>query len=334
MTKRLAALAAGVAAFALFGSISAQAGEKVMMGRTFGITQFPGLVAQVKGYFKEQGLDVEYKQVPRGNVALGALATGNLQFAESAHAPFLAAVTKDAPLIAVGVATRGFQGKLVAAPKNTSAKSLADFKGKHVGIQVGTGVHTVILMLLERKGLKPSDFKFTNIRVVDMPAAMSAPNNPFDAVIGWEPGMTRIVQAGHGKMITEAREFEKQAEVTYPFLISTTVTYHKEHPDIVQKVLNAYAKADKFIREHHEEAVKIFTDDANKHGAKLTEDIVRVMLFDTDRFGGAAFSAGDMKDLKATSAFMVKTGKLKSQPPLDKVIDPKFAEKADAALTQ
>ena len=70
------------------------------------------------------------------------MASGNLQFAESAHAPFLAATAKGVPLVAIGVATRGFMGKLVAAPKNANLKSLADFKGKHIGIQVGTGMFT------------------------------------------------------------------------------------------------------------------------------------------------------------------------------------------------
>ena len=36
----------------------------------------------------------------------------------------------------------------------------------------------MILMLIEKQGLKESDFNFTNLRVVDMPAAMAAPNNP------------------------------------------------------------------------------------------------------------------------------------------------------------
>ena len=115
-------------------------------------------------------------------------------------------------------------------------------------------------------------------------------------------------------MITEAKQFEEKAGITYPFLFSTTQQFLKEHPDMVQKVLNAYAKGNKYIREHKDEAVKIFAEAANKRGAKLTEDIVRVMLFDTDRFGGSAFSDGDMKDLPATRAFMMKIGKLKSPP--------------------
>jgi ABC-type nitrate/sulfonate/bicarbonate transport system substrate-binding protein len=335
MIRRVLALAAAVA---VSGAITmAQVGmaqaEKLMLGRTFGVSQLPGLIAETKGFFKEQGLDVEYKSVSRGNVALGAMASGTLHFAESAHAPFLAAVSRDAPFVGVGIACRGFQGNLVAAPKNAGLKSLADFKGKRVGIQVGTGVHTVILMLLERQGLNADDFQFTNLRVVDMPAAMAAPNNSFDAVIGWNPFMQRIVQGGHGKLIVPAKTFEDQAKITYPFLISTTKTYLKEHPDVVQKVINAYAKGHKYIRDHKEEAVKIYTADIQKRGGKLTEDMIRLMLFDTDRYGGAALSEADMADLTATRDFLFKAGKLKAKPDFANVINRSFGSKGEKALT-
>ena len=94
-----------------------------------------------------------------------------------------------------------------------------------------------------------------------LPATMAAPGNKVDAVIGWEPGMTHIMRAGHGKMIVEAQQFEEEAQITCPFLISTTKTFRDEHPDIVQKALN-----DKYIREHKDEAVRIFAEDATAHG--------------------------------------------------------------------
>jgi aliphatic sulfonates family ABC transporter substrate-binding protein len=331
MIKQILRLAIFLAAF---GAIApANAADKITLGRTFGVSQLPGLIAETKGFFKEQGLDVEYKAVARGNIALGAMASGTLQFAESAHAPFLAAVSRDAPFVGVGIACRGFQGNLVGSNANAKLKTLADFKGKRIGIQVGTGVHTVILMLLEKEGLKASDFQFANLRVVDMPAAMAAPGNAFDAVIGWNPFMQRIVQGGFGKMIIPAAEFEKQAKITYPFLISTPKAYLKDHPDIVQKVINAYAKGHKYIRDHKEEVVKIYTDSVKKRGGKLDEDAVRLMLFDTDRYGGAAFSDADMVDLSSTRDFLLKEGKLKSKPDLAKVLDRTYGKKGEMALT-
>ena len=61
---------------------TANAADKIVIGMASGINQLPSLVAHAKGFFKEQGLDVENKPVARGAVALGAVAGGSLQFAE------------------------------------------------------------------------------------------------------------------------------------------------------------------------------------------------------------------------------------------------------------
>lgn len=329
--KKAFALAA-VAALALAATMApACAADKVAIGMSSGVNQVPSLVAEKMGYFKEQGVDVELKPLARGGLAIKGVAAGSLQFSESAHVPFFAAVSRGVPLIAVGVVARGFYGKMVASNKNTNLKTLADFKGKRIGSQMGTGMFTIVRMILEKNGMKESDFKFTNLRVVDMPGAMENSDN-FDAVIGWEPGMRRIVKSGKGKVVVSAKQFEEMAGITYPFLLTTTPQYRKDHPDVVQKVVNAYAKADKYITAHPDEAVKIFKAEVKRRGGDLSEDDIRAMLFDVDRFTGAAFTAADWKDLPATRDYLVEIGQIKSKLDLDKIIDQSYGKKAEAAL--
>jgi len=331
MIKRLLGILAAVGMAALVAAAPANADDKIIIGMSAGINMVPSLVAVHEGYFKEQGLDVELRPLSRGGDAIKGVSAGTLQFSESAHVPFFAAVSRGVPLIAVGVVARGFYGKLVASNANANLKTLEDFKGKRIGTQMGTGMFTIVLMLLEQKGLKQSDFNFTNLRVVDMPAAMETNSTNLDAVLGWEPGMRRIVNAGKGKVVITAKNFEDMAGITYPFLLTTSQDYRKAHPDIVQKVVNAYAKADKFISGHHEDAVKIYVEEVKRRGGKLSEDDIRNMLFDVDRFGGAAFSAGDMKDIPATHDYLLKIKQIKAPLDLKAIIDQSFGAKADAA---
>ncbi len=331
MKNKVLALAA-VAALAISAAMApANAGDKITIGMSAGINTVPSLVAEHNGYFKQEGLDVELKPLARGGLAIKAVAAGSMQFSESAHVPFFAAVSRGVPLVAVGVVARGFYGKLIASNKNANLKTLADFKGKRIGSQMGTGMFTIVRMLLEKQGLKESDFKFSNLRVVDMPAAMENSDN-FDAVIGWEPGMRRIVNAGKGKVVISAKQFEDMAGITYPFLLTTTPTYLKDHADVVQKVVNAYAKADKYISSHHDDAVKIYQAEIKRRGGNLSKDDIEAMLFDVDRYGGAAFTAGDWKDLPATRDYLLKIGQIKTKLDLNKIIDKSFGDKAEAAL--
>jgi len=304
---------------------------KVAIGMAGGVNQVPSLVAKAKGFFKEEGLDVDVRALPRGSIAIDAVSNGSLQFAEAANAAYFQAVAKGVPLISIGVSSRGYTGKLLVANRNAGMKTLADLKGKHLATQVGTGMYTVLLMLLEKQGLKLGDFNVTNLRVVDMPTAMAS-STDIDAVLGWEPSIQRIVQAGNGKVMLTSKQLEDMAGITYPFLVATSQSYRKEHPDIVQKFINGYAKADKYIAGHHEETVKIYYDEIKRRGAKLSQDDIRLMLFDdVDRFASAEFTPADMTDLTSTLAYMEKTGLLKKKLDLGKIIDPSFGKKADAA---
>lgn len=303
---------------------------KIAVGMAGGVNQVPALVAKAKGFFKEEGLDVDVKALARGNLAVEGLSNGSLQFAETANATFFAAVAKGVPLFSVGISSRGYTGKLLVSNANAGMKSITDLKGKRLATQVGTGMHTVLLMLLEKQGLKESDFNITNLRVVDMPSAMASTDN-IDAVLGWEPSIQRIVQAGKGKVLLTSGQMQTMAGITYPFLVATTEAYAKQHPEIVQKFMNAYAKADKYIASHHDETVQIYLDEIKRRGAKLSEEDIRIMLFDdVDRFGAAAFTPADMEDLTSTMAYMEKTGLLKAKLDLGKIIDPSYGKKADA----
>jgi aliphatic sulfonates family ABC transporter substrate-binding protein len=302
---------------------------KVAIGMAGGVNQVASLVAKAKGFFKEEGLDVDVRALPRGAIAIDAVSNGSLQFAEAANAAFFHAVAKGVPLVSIGVSSRGYTGKLLVANRDAGMKTLADLKGKHLATQVGTGMYTVLLMILQKQGLKLSDFNVTNLRVVDMPTAMASSNN-IDAVLGWEPSIERIVESGHGKVILTSKQLEDMAGITYPFLVTTSQSYLKAHPDIVQKLMNGYAKADKYIAAHHDEAVKIYYDEIKRRGAKLSEDEIRLMLFDdVDRFASAEFTPADMADLTSTADYMEKTGLLKVKLDLNKIIDRGFGKKAD-----
>jgi len=254
-----------------------------------------------------------------------------VQFAESSHTAFFSAVSKGLPLHGVGIVSRGYFGRLIAANKHAGLKTLEDFKGMRVGTQVGTGMHMIVQMLLEKKGLTGDDLGITNVRVRDMPAAMVS-GDTFDAVIGWDPGMERIVQAGHGKQILSTGDFMKLAGITYPFILSTTSANLEANAGTVQGVVNAYAKAHKFIRDNPEDALKVYFEHLKTTGSKLDESTAKQMMFDVERFGGVAVTDADWQDLPATAQYLLKAGRIKNPLELDKIIHKEFGEKAEAAV--
>lgn len=321
---------AGLAA--LCGPAAAQ--TSITLAMSAGVNQVPSLVALDQGYFADEGLEVRLMPVARGGVAVEAMASGSVEFAESAHTTFFSAVNSGLPLIAIGTATRGYFGKMIASNQHADLSSISDFKGKRIGTQVGTGMHMVVEMLIEQAGLSVDDFQITNIRVVDMPAAMAS-GGAFDAVIGWEPGMQRIVQSGNGVEVMGAPDFEREAQITYPFVISARREYVEANPEIVQGVLNAYARAHAFVRDNPEAAVDIYHAALEETGAELDRETAEFMMFDTERFGGSVMiTSADRVDWEGTRDFLIRTRPdFANLPEIDAMMTNSFAEQADELLS-
>jgi aliphatic sulfonates family ABC transporter substrate-binding protein len=329
MLRRLLLVVLPVAA--LLGCAGAQAQEKVTLGSSVAFTQMPNRVGIDEGFFKAQGLDADLKIVPSGNDVIQALAGGSVDFGDASHGLFLAAVSKGLPVVAIGLHSWGNVGKLVAAPQYANLTTLADFKGKRIGVQMGTGAYIVFMLSLDRAGLKASDFQISNVRVKDMPVAMQAKR--FDAVMAWEPQATRIVQEKLGKEVISARKFEELADTTYPFLILTTQKMISERPDAVQKYINGFAKAQRFMFEDPKDTVAIYREHLPAGiGDTMSDADLKFQIYSASRYDHIVPNDKDLATLRQFTDFMLRTNMLKSRPDLEKSVNLTFARKAAAML--
>lgn len=310
-----------------FGADRVAAQTKYIVTSPVGTGALLAYVGIRKGFYKEAGLDIELKEVQRGSEGLEAMIAGQVHFSDGANTPFIAALAAGAPIVAVALHSHGFFGKLIASPQNAHLKRLEDFKGKEIGVQVGTGVHTVLLMAIEKAGLKESDFTISNVRNRDMPAARQS--GRFDAVIPWEPSAARIVQNGWGKEIMSPPQWEKLVGITYPFVVSTRRDFIEKSPDVVQKYANAWVKIQNFVENNRGEAVKLMREQLGAAATGMSDEDLNAQIV-TSYFDRAAFSDDDFNDLRQTAAFMFRTGQIKVAPDLDKSIDMSFARKAAA----
>lgn len=315
----------GILAFARPGA----AADKVVFGDQPALTAIVTSVGLEKGYFEEQGIDLSIVQGQRSTAAIQAALAGQLHFAYSANAPFLAATANGAPLVAVGLHSHGYSGILVASKENAGIKQLSDLKGKRLGMQRGTGVETVFLIALEELGLKENDFEITNLRVSDMPTAMQG--GSFDAVLGWEPNMSRIVELGYGEKVILPDQFEQMAGITYPFVLFTTQDIVENQPDLVRRFLMAWAKSQEFVDTYPEEAVQILRETLGDAVTSLSDEELNRLTF-IYKYDRTALTEADIKDLKRTQEFLFSREKIGSKPDIEGIIDNSFALKAEQEL--
>jgi aliphatic sulfonates family ABC transporter substrate-binding protein len=314
-------------AFAWLVGAPAFAADKVVFGEQNAMTAAISSVGLAKGFFKEEGIELERVFTTRGNEAIEATLAGKMDFSYAANSTFLAAVSRGAPLVAIGLFSHGYSGFLVASNANASLRTLEDFRGKRIGMQRGTGVTSVFLMAVKQSGLKETDFKISNLRVADMPSAMQG--GTFDAVVGWEPSMSRIVATGYGKIVMTPDQIAKIADVTYTYPLFTSKEMVRQKPDLVQRFLKAWARSQRFAWDNHAETLQILRETLGD-AVKSTSPEEMEKLAYVYKYDRLAFTPADLKDLERMQEFMMQEGMITSAVPIASVVDNGFASRVAA----
>jgi len=113
------------------------------------IAEMPFRIAQTKGFYRDEGLDVEVIFI-RGAVGMQALLGGSVDFS-SASGSTIAAAVRGIPVKLVFIASAKPQFDMVA---QKDIRSMADLKGKFVGISSrGGAVDLLTQLMVQKSGL-------------------------------------------------------------------------------------------------------------------------------------------------------------------------------------
>lgn len=156
--RKLAALLVTLFAFAAAsGNVMAQ---KIRVGYwTSGVSLGFGSVLESMKFLEKQGLDVEFIKFADVNAPTRAIASGAIDVAFGASAAGALSIAADGVPIKIILATQIAEVQF-AVLANSPVKSLADFKGRKIGMSPpGSATHAIAVALLEGNyGLKPADY--------------------------------------------------------------------------------------------------------------------------------------------------------------------------------
>ncbi|MGE5623842.1 MAG: ABC transporter substrate-binding protein [Methanocella sp.] len=211
-------------------------------------------IAQAKGYFSDEGLDVELTPITSSTNIFNALKAGKLEAAAGGTAAPLIFIANGAPFTIVGGLMGEGTALLVKPADAAKYKNLAAFKGKKIAtVRLSTG-DVLFRGALKRAGIDPEkDVQFLEFKsAVESIAALDS--GKVDAAVSWPP-------------YSESSEVRKSSVVS---IWSGAVAPHhtccrlvvrddflKENPDAVVRLLKAYVKAAKFFTQKPEESVQL-----------------------------------------------------------------------------
>jgi len=211
----------------------------------------PFYVAIEKGFYAEHGLKVDLNHHQAGADLFGALVGGQEDAMMAGGDEVLAARAKGAELVYVAeVFTRYPIGLIV--PADSGIESVADIKGKKVGIPGPYGATYIgLLALLAGSGLTADDVQVESIGFTQASALLAG---HVDAVIGYvnnEP--LQLKKAG-----METRTFPV-ADVR-PLIsngIVITEAMLNDHPDVARAIVAGTLEGVQYTIDHPDEALEI-----------------------------------------------------------------------------
>lgn len=341
MKNWLAVFLAVVAAASLYALTSIAQTNNTVKVASAGIASDIGFfIADKKGYFRDEGLDVQLTQMANSPQMIGPLGMGQLDVgAGTVAAGLYNAVSQN---IAIRVVADkgsmrkgyGFSGLMVRKDLVDSGrfKTYKDLKGMKLAVGTfGSANSSAMNEALKKGGLKWSDAG--EIVALTFPQHIVAfQNKAIDAGMTNEPTATQAVKNGFAVHIAGNDEIypeQQTAVVLYSEIFART------RPDIALKFMRAYIKA---VREYNdalkdgriagpnaEEVISILTEytfikDTNTHRS------ITPAAIDPD---GRLSLAGLRNDL-----VFFKEQKLIEDPKMtvERIIDTSFAEKAAQEL--
>ncbi len=142
-------------------------------------------VAENKGYFKEEGIDLEIKQFGSGKASFLAMLKGEgVDISAVADTPIVFESFNREDFYIIAGMYSSYDDKVIAR-KDKGINSVADLQGKKIGLTKGTNAQFLLELLLIYNGIPSSEVEVVDIKAMDLVTALE--NGDVDAISAWEP---------------------------------------------------------------------------------------------------------------------------------------------------
>jgi NitT/TauT family transport system substrate-binding protein len=255
---RRAVLFAAAATVLVPALVSAQALEKkkvtIAVGGKNLLYYLPLTVAEQKGFFKDEGLDVEIVDFAGGARALQAVVGGSADVVSGAFEHNINMQAKGQPMRAFVLQGRAPQIVLAVSTKTMpNYKAVADLKGKKIGVTApGSSTNIMANFVLAKNGLKPADVSFVGVGA-SQGAVAALRSGQIDAISNLDPVMTILARSNDIKIVSDTRDVAEADKVFGGPMPAATlyapVAFIDKYPNTVQALTNAIVRANKWIQQ-------------------------------------------------------------------------------------
>ena len=207
----------------------------------------------------------------------------------------------------------------VIVAKDAPYKTVADLKGKKIGVVTGSGCFSTFRVYLDRHGLKESDFQIVNMKVEDLRAAVQ--EGIIDAAVAWEPHVAIAETMGVAKRIESMNGVNES-----PNFVLVARKFADAHPDAVARYIATLIDLDRVIKTKPDEAAKLAAGNISKRGVQVDPKALALAL--TRIKMNPQVTDALLAELVPVAQSMKAAGKIPAVPDFHSVVKTSFYDAA------
>ena len=231
--------------------------DVIKIGHFGALCEAPFFIANEKGFFKNEGLEVE---LLKGDDAINrdGITMGKIQVTDGVLQAWIKPLEQGLDVkFTLGIHS-GCISTIVAA--NSPYKSFKDLKGKRIGVGniIGGGPMNYAFRVAFHEGLDPRrDFEWKAYPSPLLGAALE--RGEIDAAVTGDTLNFLAIKAGKARLVSmmATDSFSKDE---YCCLLVFNSAFFKDHPDVAAAVTRAIYNAAQWIHDHKDETVRILVE--------------------------------------------------------------------------
>ena len=300
---------------------------KLKLGYSVWVGYGPLFIARDKGYFKDEGLDIELTKVEDPKDRFAALSGKQLDGLVTTLDTMTLYWRSETPFTAILGLDESSGGDGILVLKEQNIASVKDLKGKKIGVNVGSVSHFFLDYVLQQNGLTDADVSLVKMKQGDVPAALASAQ--IDAGVTWEPHLSKASKDSNIGILTTSKDT--------PGLIVDTLLLRKDvisaNADVGAKLSRAWNKAVEYQKANGDDAAAIMQKGLGGFYEKpddIKADLAGAKLFDKARnleFFGGSGNGTATSTTKFAIDLWTKQGQITTPIKAEDMVDGSFLEK-------
>lgn len=194
------------------------------------------------------GREIKWRKFNSGAEVVTAMASGDVQVAVAGSSSIATAMSRGVDVSLIWIVEAIRDNEALVARNGSGIETMADLKGKTIGVPFAATTHYHLLVALEQHGIATKDVKILNLQPDAVLAAWT--QGSIDATFIWSPTLNKILP--NGKVLLTSGTLADAGKPTFDGMLVAD-SFAESNKDFMRAFVTELARLDADYRDNKEQ---------------------------------------------------------------------------------